>query len=94
MDELELSLQHGHKSIALVALDKNNHFSTGKKDANSGHWIRIRSVNYKEVTYYDSLRNDEKTVSRDSFEIAWESAQYVPGNSSVSANLFVEASIE
>ncbi len=94
MDELELSLQQGHKSIALVALDKNNHFSTGKKDANSGHWIRIRSVNYKEVTYYDSLRNDEKTVSRDSFEIAWESAQYVPGNSSVSTNLFVEASIE
>ncbi len=94
MGEIELSLRQGNKTIALVALDGNNHFSTCKKDAKSGHWIRIRSISNEEVTYYDSLSNDEKTVSRDAFIIAWESAQYVPGNSSVSANLFVEASIE
>jgi hypothetical protein len=94
MGEIELSLIQDHKTIVLVALDGNNHFSTCKNDAKSGHWIRIRSINGEEVTYYDSLSNNEKTVTRKEFEVAWESAQYVPGNSSASANLFVEASFE
>jgi len=94
MDNLKLSLGQGQKAIALVALDKNNHFSTGKMDAKSGHWIRIHSISDVEVSYYDSLTNSLKTVSRYAFETAWDSAQYVPGNSSVSANLFIEASIE
>jgi hypothetical protein len=94
MDNLYLSLGQGHKAIALVALNENNHFSTSEENARKGHWIRIHSVNNEEVSYYDSLSNNEKTVSRDAFEQAWESAQYVPGNSSESANLFVEASIE
>ena len=87
-------MQRSYKVIALVALDDNNHFSTGKKDAKSGHWIRIRSINEVEVSYYDSLSNDEKTVSRYAFETAWASAQYVLGNTEASASLFIEASIQ
>ena len=90
-DPLKFSIDQGHRVIALVALDGNNHFSTCEDDAENGHWIRIRSISNEEVSYYDSLSNNEKTVSRQAFEQAWESAQYVDGNSVVSANLFVEA---
>ena len=94
MDNINLSLMQGKKAIALVALDGNNHFSTCEKDAKNGHWIRIRSINNTDVTYYDSLSNREKTVSLQAFLDAWGSAQYVPGNTDVSARLFVAASIE
>ena len=87
-------MKRSNRVIALVALDENNHFSTGKKDAISGHWIRIRSINEEEVSYYDSLSNDEKTVSRNAFETAWDSAQYVPGNTESSASLYIEASVK
>lgn len=88
---LELSLRQGHKAVALVALDENNHFSSSEEDARKGHWIRIRSVGDEEVAYYDSLTNSVKTISREVFNDAWKSAQYVPGNTSASANLFIEA---
>lgn len=88
---LELSLRKSQRIIALVALDTNNHFSTGEEDARKGHWIHIHSANNEVVTYYDSLTNSVKTISREVFNDAWKSAQYVPGNTSASANLFIEA---
>ncbi len=77
--------------IALVALNGSNHFSTGEEDARKGHWIRIHSANNEEVTYYDTLTNSVKTIPLEMFNNAWKSAQFVPGNTSASANLFIEA---
>ncbi|MEE8121241.1 MAG: papain-like cysteine protease family protein [Anaerolineales bacterium] len=88
---LTRSIDSGNRVIALVALNGSNHFSTGEEDARKGHWIRIHSANNEVVTYYDSLTNSVKTIPLEMFNNAWKSAQFVPGNTSASANLFIEA---